>query len=204
MADEQLAFLGGYPKGIYKMHFECTLIDGEITPFFKGSFKEQLDFISEHPEKRLIQTPKEFFQRWLNGRLGKTPNLSQYVGCNGFELQLPRVLIESSTIGFLEGLVIASDLGYTSDFGNDLVFAINDIPSQKVLVYQDKDGKNLKSIPLARKDLMPKRIYSFCEGQEEYPFKSFAPLKSADYTWSLVNVFPEEVYNSIREIGFSW
>ena len=47
---------------------------------------------------------------------------------------------EGGTFGQIKGLVIASDFGYSGDFGSSLVFAINDIPSQRALTYQDIDG----------------------------------------------------------------
>lgn len=106
--------------------------------------------------------------------------------------------------GKIEGLVVASDFGYSGDFGDNLVFAINDIPSQRTLVYRDEDTANLKASPLAKKDLVSKRIYSFNRGQETYPFKSLNPLKSDYYTWSLVNFSTDEVYKALKEIGFDW
>jgi len=206
MADEQLDFLKGYPKGIYRMKFLSTF-DGEKLDWEdEARFKEKLSWINLNPERRYIQTPQEFFQRWLNGRLGKTPNLDNI--CKGFELQLPNVRIQrfddGRVFGNVEGLVIASDFGYSDDFHNNVVFAINDIQSQRVLTYRDEDGQELEENQLGSKKLAHQPIFRFSKEPEKYPFESLNPLKSLNYTWSLVNVSPDEIYQALREIGFEW
>ncbi|RLC36858.1 hypothetical protein DRH29_03620 [candidate division Kazan bacterium] len=200
MADKQLDFLKKYPKGIYRIQFLCTLDGEKLDPEDKAKFEKNLSYIHSNPERRYVQTPQEFFQAWLNGRLDKTPNLDNT--CKGFELQLPNVRIQrfddGGVFGRVEGLVIASD------FGNDIVFAINDIPNKRVLTYHDEKGKEIKRNPLGRKELTAKPIYRFGNQPEKYPFESLNPLKSANYTWSLVNVSQDEVYQALREIGFKW
>jgi len=208
MADEQLAFLKEYLKGIYRVQFLTTLENEKLSEGDETRFRSDLEYLTQHQGKGLIQTPDEFFQRWLNGRSDRKPDLSQYVGCKGFELQMPQVRIqrfeEGRTFGKIEGLVIASDFGYSGDFGDDIVFAINDIPSQKVLTYHDEEGQEIRRDPLGRKQMTKDSIYRFGRPSEKYPFESLNPLKSAYYTWSLVNVSPDEIYQALRKIGFKW
>ena len=208
MTGEQLAFLGEYPIGIYRVHFFATLENGKLSERDEVSFRRDLKYIMEHPEERLIQTPDEFFQRWLNGRSDRKPDLSQYAGCKGFELQEPQVRIQrveqGRSFGRIEGLVIASDFGYSGDFGDGIVFAINDIPSQRVLTYHDEDGRETKRNPRGRKQLTHEPIYRFGGLPEEFPFESLNLLKSADYTWTLVNITSKEVYDALKRIGFVW
>ena len=210
MIEKQLAFLENHPKGIYRTEFLSTLAGEsgeELDSEDRARFEENLSWLYSNSKEGYIQTPQEFFQRWMNGRLDKTPNLDSL--CKGFELQLPQVKfqkqLEDDTrhYGRIEGLVIASDFGYSGDFHEDMVFAINDIPSKRVLVYRDEDTKKFKAAPLAKKNLIPQRIYPFGKGQEEFPFESLNPLKSMEYTWSLVNIQPEEVYKALKEIGFN-
>ena len=208
MTDEQLAFLKEYPNGIYRVQFLATLQDEKLPDMHEKGFKRDLDYITKHPENGFIQTPDEFFQRWLNGRTDRKPDLSQYLSCKGFELQEPQVRIqrfeEGRTFGRIEGLVIASDFGYSGDFGDSVVFAINDIPSQRVLTYRDRDGQETKRNPGGRKQLTQNPIYQFGDRPEQYPFGSLNPLKSAGYTWTLVNITPKEVYDALKQIGFVW
>ncbi|MBI2523552.1 hypothetical protein HYW19_04110 [Candidatus Woesearchaeota archaeon] len=208
MADEQLAFLKEYPKGIYRVQFLTTLENEKLSERDETRFRRDLEYLTQHQGERLIQTPDEFFQRWLNGRSDRKPDLSQYVGCKGFELQMPQVRIqrfeEGRTFGRIEGLVIASDFGYSGDFGESIVFAINHIPSQRVLTYHDEDGQKIKRDPSGRKQLTHEPIYQFGGPPEEFPFASLNPLKSAGYTWTLINVTPKEVYDALKKIGFVW
>lgn len=208
MADEQLAFLKEYPKGIYRLQLLATLENEKLPERYEAWFRRDLDYLIKHKEEGLIQTPNEFFQRWLNGRTDKKPDLSQYLGCNGFVLQTPQVRIQiyedAKTFGKTEGLLIASDCGYTSDFGKSIVFAINDVVTQRVLTYHDMNGQYIKRNPLGTKQLTQDPIYQFGDQPEQYPFKSLNPLKSDSYTWTLVNIAPEEVYDALRKIGFVW
>jgi len=123
-------------------------------------------------------------------------------------LQEPRVRIEKlgegRTFGKIEGLVIASDFGYTGDFSDHFVFAVNDIFLQKVLTYHDKHGKETKANPRGVKQLTQNPIYRFATKPEKYPFESLNSAKSAPYTWTLVGVTPAEVYDSLKKIGFVW
>lgn len=208
MADEQLVFLKDYPNGIYQVQFLTTLENEKLSERDETRFRKDLEYLTQHQGERLIQTPDEFFQRWLNGRSDRKPDLSQYVSCKGFELQMPQVRIqrfeEGRTFGKIEGLVIASDFGYSSDFGDNIIFAINDIPSQRVLTYHDEDGQEIKRNPSGRKQLTQKSIYQIGDKPEQYPFGSLNPLKSLYYTWTLVNITPKEVYDAIKKIGFVW
>lgn len=111
---------------------------------------------------------------------------------------------EGRTFGRIEGLVIVSDFGYSEDFGDSIVLAINDITSQRVLTYHDKDGQETKRNPVGRKQLTQSSIYQFRDKPKQYPFTSLNPLKSAYYTWTLVNITPKEVYDTIKKIGFVW
>lgn len=197
----QLAFLEKYPKGIYKTSLYANMNSGEIDILHKEEIEKHLSYISKY--KELVLTPDEFFQRWLNGRLDKKPNLPHYVDCKGFELQIPQIRINkrddgSVAFGCIEGLVIASDLGY-SDFRDTLVFVLNDIFSKKILIYKEENIENLDNSNL-KKELIPKLNFLSCG----YPFSSVNPLKSAGYTWTLINILSEEVYESLRKIGFSW
>ena len=208
MINEQLVFLKEYPKGIYCIQLNATLQNGKLHDTHETGFRGNLDYITRHPEDKFIQTPDEFFQRWLNGLTDRKPDLSQYLNCKGFELQEPQVRTQKfedgRTFGRIEGLVIASDFGYSGDFGDGIVFAINDIPSQRVLTYHDEDGRETKRNPRGRKQLTHEPIYQFRGPPEKFPFVSLGPLKSAGYTWSLLNVTPKEVYDALKKIGFVW
>lgn len=208
MTDRQLDFLKDYPTGIYRVHFLATLKNEKLSARDEVIFRRDLEYITGHPGEGLIQTPDEFFQRWLNGRSDRKPDLSQYARCKGFELQEPQVRIqrfeEGRSFGRIEGLVIASDFGYSGDFRDSIVFAINDIPSRRVLTYHDEDGQRIKKDPKGKKQLAPKPIYQFGNEPEEYPFTSLNPLKSTNYTWTLVNIAPEKVYDALKKIGFVW
>ena len=131
MTDGQLDFLREYPKGIYRVQFLATLENEKLSEREEHGFRKDLEYLTEHQEDGFIQTPSEFFQRWLNGRIDKKPDLSQYAGCKGFELQQSQVRIqrfeEGRSFGRIEGLVIASDFGYSDDFGDSMFFAINDL-----------------------------------------------------------------------------
>ena len=208
MADEQLAFLKEYPKGIYRIQLNATLQNEKLQDINETGYKRDLEYLTRHQEDGLIQTPDEFFQRWLNGRTNMKPDLSQYLGCKGFELQLPQVRIQryedGGSFGRIEGLVIASDFGYSGDFGDNIVFAINDTSSQRVLTYHDRGGQETKRNPTGRKQLTQNPIYQFGNEPEKFPFASLNPLKSVGYTWTLVNITPEGVYYAVRNIGFIW
>jgi len=208
MMNEQLAFLTNYTQGVYRVRFLATLENEKLSEHDETEFRRNLEYLAKHPGEGFIQTPDEFFQRWLNGRSDRKPDLSHYVGCKGFELQEPQVRIrklgDGSSFGRIEGLVIASDFGYSGDFGDSVVFAINDIPSHKVLTYYDEDGKKMKENPTGRKQLTPKPIYQFGDKPEKFPFASLNPLKSYNYIWTLVNVTSKEVYEAIKKIGFVW
>ena len=206
--DEQLAFLKEYPVGIYRIQLLTTLQNEKLQNVDETRFRRELEYLTKHEGDGFIQTQDEFFQRWLNGRTDRKPDLSHYIGCKGFELQVPQVRIqrfeEERTFGRIEGLVIASDFGYSEDFGNSIVFAINDIPSQRVLTYHDRNGQQMKKNQTERKQLTHKPIYQFKDKPEKYPFESLNPLKSNYYTWTLVNVLTKEVYDSLKKIGFVW
>ncbi|MDO8511560.1 MAG: hypothetical protein Q7S55_05350 [Nanoarchaeota archaeon] len=207
MAEEQLAFLQDYPTGLYRTIFNCTLDKGlNLHTDDRERFRRNLEAISSNPERRYIQTPQQFFERWLNGRRGEEPQLNEYSRL-GFELQMPIVKTitydEGAVFGRIEGLALASDFGYSSNFGSSLVFAINDISTERALVYSDEEER-IKTDPLSKKNLRLQRIYGFPDGPQEYPFASVNPLKSLEYTWSLINISPEEVYGALKEIGFVW
>ena len=208
MTHQQLAFLKEYPKGIYRVQLNATLQDEKLQDIDEIRFRKDLEYLTRYQEDRLIQTPDEFFQRWLNGRIDRKPDLSHYLSCKGFELQEPQVRIrrfeDGRTFGRIEGLVIASDFGYSPDFGDDLVFAINDISSQKVLTYRDRDGREAKRNPAGMKQLTSGPIYLFWDKPKQYPFASLNPLKSEGYTWTLINITPKEVYDDLKKIGFVW
>ena len=205
MVGKQLAFLKEYPRGIYRVHFLATLEDERLSVEDEKIFRRNLEYLTKHQKEGFIQTPDEFFQRWLNGHCGKKPDLQQYFDCKGFELQEPRIKIErfddGRIFGQIRGLVIASDFGY-GDFRDRTVFAINDTPSQRVLTYHD-NGEIMEN-PLGRKNLTHEPIYPFGGKPDRYPFNSLNPLKSCDYTWALVNIAPKEAYEAIRKIGFVW
>ena len=208
MIQKQPVFLRDYPAGIYRIIFDCTL-DRELTlPLdIQERYQRNLGLILSDPERGYIETPKLFFERWLNGRCSGEPTLCSYYSGLGFELQIPLLRTEqlgsASFFGRIEGFALASDFGYTSDFKGSLVFAINDIFTERTLVYREGEEK-IKIEPLAKKDLKPQRRYGFPDGPENYPFSSLNPSKSLDYTWSLVNISPEEVYQALRDIGFEW
>lgn len=211
MIEEQLSFLEEYPAGIYRTLLLSGLFTEEELPLkYKNRFEGDLERAFSDHNGGYIQTPELFFQRWLNGRRSQEPKLNVYHLGSGFELQLPTIRTETVElddgiiIRELRGLVIASDFGYTNDFWNDLVFAINDLSTQRVLVYRD-ENETIKHQPLAKKQLKPERIYGFPEGAiQEYPFESLNLGKSCDYTWTLVNISPDEVYKTLKEIEFTW
>ncbi|GEM_PF-6034824 len=207
MENNPLAFLERYPSGIYKTKFLSSFDGEELGRDDRERFEGNLDRLLTCPidQPGVINTPEEFFMRWLNDRLGIFPGLPYHDGWYGFELQLPytkTTLVEGKTFGQIGGLVIASDFAY-SDFRSTLVFAINHIPSRRVLVYKDEEAEAIPLDPKGTKRLLPQRIY-FGENSEEYPYESLNPLKSLDYTWSLVNLSPDEVYDALRTIGFTW
>ena len=208
MTDEQLVFLKEYPKAIYRIQLSATLENEKLSERDGTRFRRDLEYLTKHQEDGLIQTPDEFFQRWLNGRSNRKPDLSQYAGCKGFELQMPQVRIqrfeEGRSFGRVEGLVIASDFGYSSHFGDSVIFAINDILSQRVLTFYDRDGQQMKENPTGRKQLTHKPINQFGDKPQQYPFVSLNPLKSTSYTWTLVNITPKEIYDAVKKIGFVW
>ena len=208
MANEQLAFLKEYPTGIYHVELYANFKNKRLPDADEIRFRRDLEYLTKNQEGGLIQTPDEFFQLWLNGRTDKKPDLSQYLDCKGFELQVPQVRIQRyggrRTFGSIKGLVIASDFGYSTDFGNSMVFAINDLALQKVLTYHDEKGQEIKRNPSGRKPLTHKPIYQSRDELEEFPFGSKSPTKSDRFTWTLVNVTPKEVYDALKRIGFVW
>ncbi len=201
MVNEQLAFLSNYPKGIYRMHFLSNLTDElRLDSDDRAEIEEKLIRFYSRGDV-YIQTPEEFLQRWLNGRSGKTLRLPSLDGvCQGFELQIPHVMVDTFKI---DGLAIASDFGYTGDFRDNVVFAVNDIPSQRVLTYHDRHGEEIKKSPSGIKPLVHKPIYDWGE-PNQFPFESLNPGKSLDYTWSMINITPEEVYDALKRVGFRW
>jgi hypothetical protein len=199
MVNTPLDFLKDYQKGIYKMGFNAAAInEGALFPFDQEIYERMLkSFYND--SNNFISTPNDFFERWLNTRLGITPNLPHYLDSPGFDLEIPYI-----RTGRLDNLIIASDLSY-GDFKEDLVFVINHLPSERVLVYKDVN-QEFYNTPHGEKKLVSQMIYPWGgeKGKEEYPFRSFAPGKAVNCTWSLINISPNEVYNSLRKIGFTW
>jgi len=206
MKEDILDFLNRHRPGLYKVHFFANLIEGKLLEEDRERFEGELEYLASNLDEGYIQTQEEFFERWMNGRLDKKPALHKF--CKGFELQLPvaevRKLDDSRTIGKVGGLVLATDLGYSGDFGNDMVFTINALPYKRVLVYQDRECVKLRKSPFGKKKLKQTKVYGFDDGQETYPFESLNPLKSADYTWSLVNIPTEDIWHALRQKGFKW
>lgn len=208
MENRQLNFLKEYPKGIYKIQFSANLENGELSKVDEIRFRKDLEYLIKNEKEKIIKNPDEFFQKWLNGCNNKKPNLSQYLECNGFELQIPQIEIrkfeDQRFFGSVYGLIIASDFGYSGDFGDSVVFAINDILSKKVLTYHNDHRKNIEQDLIEKKELIESTIYQFGNKSEKYPFESLNPLKSSNYTWTLINISPKEVYDALREINFIW
>jgi hypothetical protein len=156
MEQNQLAFLKKYPAAIYRTALLATLQDEKLPTEKEKMFRGDLEYLLAHPNEGLIRKPEEFLKRWLNGRIEKSPDLGHYAQCKGFELQLPQVRIDrydkDKSFGKIKGLVIASDFGYSNDFGDDIVFAINDIHSKRVLTYHDKNGEYTKRKPQGRRN----------------------------------------------------
>ena len=163
MIDKQLNFLDGYPKGIYHVQLNATLHNERLQDYDESRFRNDLEFLTKKQENKFIQNPDEFFQRWLNGRIDEKTDLSQYADCKGFELQIPQVIIkrfdDGDTFGKIEGLVIASDFGYSEDFDESIVFAINDLSTKRVLTYHDLHCQEIKKNPIERKELKQESIY---------------------------------------------
>jgi hypothetical protein len=204
----QLDFLKNYQKGIYKMWFSGQINRGILESYDQQILEHQLIGISQTPKGSFISTPDEFFYRWQNTRLGNfDKGLPHYVNCSGFDLGMPYIRMnesQKSVTGRLDTIVIASDLSY-GDHYSRLVFVVNDIKSEKVVVYKEDDELKDKNL-LGEKRLLSQTISSLgLEGEsEKYPFESEAPGKAASYCWSLINISPDEVYNSLKKIGFIW
>ena len=72
MVEKQLAFLRDYPSGIYRMIFDSTL-DSELNlnSDAQERFRRNVDLILLDHERGYIQTPQQFFEKWLDSRSGK-------------------------------------------------------------------------------------------------------------------------------------
>jgi len=208
---EKLEFWKGCPGGFYRHRLSDRIRlnkDGNLNPEDREIHERGLRYLHSNPEEGYVRSPEEFFERWINTRSGKEPRL---IGswCGGFELQLPQAKIfKASDRNFLDidGLVIASDFGYTGDFSGRLVFGINHLTSQRVLIYRtplEKVVDGPAEVPSGEKQLLTGSIYGW-GGPVMYPFSSLNPSKSAESTYSLVNIEPEKVYETLREIGFKW
>lgn len=211
--DASLDFLSRYPAGIYKTVF-CAYFGAEgLGHNDRVRFERELNHVRADSEG-YIATPGAFFEQWLRGRSGRGNGLLPDDDCHGFELQLPQARFEQEDDmpgveddtriwGRIEGMVIASDLGYSGDFRNDLVFVMNDRLSGRTLVYHDADSTHIRAQPRGPKQLRHTSIYGW-GGPPAYPFDSVNPRKSWEYTWSLVHVSHDEVYDALRAIGFVW
>lgn len=209
MTSKQPAFLRSYPQGVYRTEFPTLIFSEKQVPKnIEHLIRGSLDHLVSNPSEGYLPNTEEFFQRWLNGRIGIKPHLDHYLDCPGFELQTS--IVEETYKGAqhnrLRGLVLASDLGYSSDFGSDVVFVINDLSSKKVLTFGDEESESITNNPTGRKLLESKPTYLMGNSSEPlpFPFSSLNPFKSSIFTWTLVNIHHQEVYTALRKIGFVW
>jgi len=195
MRGDQLDFLKSHPKGIYRTSFKATLDGLKLDQKHRERFEEKLSEAHSSRDEDYIESPNDFLKMWINGHLGKTPRLPQILG--GFELQLPQV---ETKFGSIYGQPILSDIGHSSDFGGKVLLNLHHIPTKKVLTYQTEDKRKL----LEKNEFKHESIHQDPLKPEKYPLESLNSEKFGETIWSLINIKPEEIYQSLKKRGFSW
>jgi len=193
MASRELEFLNGFPRGIYNCSILWPYSGGELDPMRAELCRRELS------SAKFIQGTDEFFEQWLNEHRNEKSSL---LGSREFELKVPEVRSQEFegglTRGVITGFAVASDLGW--HFADELVFVVNDTSSKRVLVYRDGQREKMRANPLGKKELTPQSLPEL----RKYPYRSLNTLKSDYCTWTALQIKPEEIYASLRKIGFYW
>ena len=149
-----LSFLHKFSPGIYRIALFFALEGDNLDPEYQTGIENKLSRLEKFPHETYFKTPQDFFSSWIERRF-LDDQLSRF--CYGFELQQLTIDTTSYSGGLfsqINGLVLASDLAYTSDFGHDFIFVLNDVTNKRVLTYHDEEGKHFAEDPRSEKLLI--------------------------------------------------
>jgi hypothetical protein len=145
-------------------------------------------YADDNPKPTFFPDPLSFLRAWQEGYTSGKSKI--YRGTiMGFELYLP------------SGMMLASDV--CDIFLNHLSLGVNDIDHQRILVYKPQDYIGYNDPDLWRENTFmtgePQGM-----GREIYPLTSHNTLKADEKQWVMFGYSPQEFYQDLKAIGFSF
>ncbi len=160
-------------------------------------------------------TVDRFLEAWMNGYKTGEHGVKLHHRTKGFQLEYvdwdensPLYRIGAweglNLFGDVESIIIATDLNGLVDSRDYMSLGINDFGNQRVLAYKPREElSNFRLVDSWKeKGLMEDEPVYLGVGGESFPFKSRNPNKSAPYTWLMVGLQPQDVYDGFRALGF--